>query len=92
MPSEAPNDQLLARIRERAATDLEFRNGMLTDPNRAIAKAFGVPIPDGLRIRAIERAADVDLLIVLPEFRGNRELTDDELDIVAGGDGDPPTW
>lgn len=81
----------------RATTDRSFRDQLLTDPRRAIQDGFGVQIPPTVRIRCIERDADVDALIVLPDFTAARaaagdELSDDELDTVAGGQGQSAGW
>jgi hypothetical protein len=76
----------LDAVVERAATDRAFRASLLTDPHAAIQQAFGVRIPADVRIKFIEKSADVDSLIVLPDLRGPAgELSDSDLESVAGG-------
>lgn len=90
--SPVPNhSRLITDILQKAATDPVFRARLLVEPAEAIRDAFGVHVPPGYRMKFIERGADTDALIVLPEPRGD-ELLDDELDDVAGGTGTEPTW
>lgn len=86
-PAPESQSKLLQDILQRAATDEEFRRRLLLEPVAAIRDAFGVQVPPGYRIRFIERDPDVDALIVLPDLQGGDELSDDDLDIVAGGGG-----
>ena len=59
-------DPRLQEILERSATDLEFRQRLLTEPHRAVREAFGIEIPLSFRIRFIEKSPEDDALIVLP--------------------------
>lgn len=86
MPGRDHRD-LRAAILKRAASDLEFRQGLLADPRSAIESGFGVELPDGYRIRFVERDPDVDALVVLPDFEGSGGLSDKDLEAVAGGTG-----
>lgn len=94
---ESPHP-LLQQITARAVTDPDFRRKLLADPDRAVREAFGTPLPAGQRIRFIEKPADVDVLVVLPDPQSAGDaLDDDDLDAVAGGgDEDCPltnyTW
>jgi hypothetical protein len=70
----------------RAETDAEFRRQLLIEPRRIIYDTFGIRIPEQFRIRFIERSADVDALVVLPDLRtAAHELSDGELEHVTGG-------
>jgi hypothetical protein len=79
------------QVAERAARDAGFRSALLDDPARALRETLGITLPPDYRIRFVERPRDLDALVVLPDLRHERddELTDDELDEAAGGDG---TW
>jgi len=89
--SDPGNDRLLRDASLRAATDQVFRKRLLTQPEQAIYDAFGVRLPSSHRLRFIEKPADVDTLIVLPDLEnGQVELDDDQLDAAAGGEDDPP--
>lgn len=94
MSSPETRSQLLTDILSRAARDRAFRIQLLTEPAAAIHAGFGVQVPDGYRIKFIERGSDVDALIVLPDPEAGGELSDAELEEVAGGTiPEPnPTW
>lgn len=89
MPSSSSERAALDSVVARAATDRSFRDRLLAEPRAAIYDAFGIRIPDDFRIRFIERHADVDALIVLPDFqipdRSAAELSDRDLEQVTGG-------
>jgi hypothetical protein len=90
-PDEA-KARLLNSILERSAHDFHFRQQLLTQPSTAIRNAFGVQIPDGYRIKFIERDANLDSLVVLPSMKlPDGELSEDDLESVAGGT-DQPVW
>jgi hypothetical protein len=82
-----PNDErALDAVVSRAATDPKFRAALLTEPRQAIQQAFGVRVPDDVRVKFIERPPDVDALIVLPDVRrADGELADADLESVSGG-------
>ena len=78
------------QVAARAAHDEVFRRALLNDPARALRETLGITLPPGYRVRFVERPRDLDALVVLPDRAGGGdELTDDELDEAAGGDG---TW
>lgn len=72
-------------VMARAATDREFRRLLLVDPRRAIRNAFGVEPPLGLRLRFVEKDADVDLMLVLPDAIDDGEVTAEDLAAISGG-------
>lgn len=93
MPADN-RSQLLTDILSRAASDRTFRVALLNEPAGTIQTAFGVQVPHNYRLKFIERGTDVDSLIVLPDLVAAGELSDDELEEVAGGTTPepPPTW
>lgn len=79
-------DDLLQRVLALSVTDTAFRSRLLTDPEGAILDAFSVRVPGGYRVRFIEKPAELDALVVLPDPAAPEgELDDDDLDLVAGG-------
>lgn len=79
-------ERLLEAVTGRAKTDEVFRRRLLETPREAIHDAFGVRLPEGFRVRFVEKDPDVDLMVVLPGLREEEdELTEDELEAVAGG-------
>jgi hypothetical protein len=91
-------DQLLKAVLKRATVDRSFRQALLTDPHTAIEQTFGIKIPAQYRVRFVERAPDVDALIVLPDFDSRAaattddELSDEDLEQIAGGKNMERTW
>jgi hypothetical protein len=70
MPNENPKsrDAAIAEVIRRATVDRAFREWLLKEPHSALADVLGRPVPSHIRIRCIEKDADVDALIVLPHF------------------------
>jgi hypothetical protein len=81
-------EKLVEAVVHRAGSDRVFRQQLLADPAAAIHAAYGVTLPAGFRIRFVEKPADLDVLVVLPDASAEEELSDDDLEKVAGG-GDP---
>jgi hypothetical protein len=73
----------LDKVLERSTTDAEFRKLCLSDAHAAIEKASGQPLPREVRIRFTTEASE--MAVRLPDFRGSGELSDEELESVAGG-------
>jgi hypothetical protein len=83
---------MLNAILARAASDPSFRAGLLVEPKQTISQVFGVTIPPQFRLRFIEKDADLDALVVLPDLRiEGAELSERDLDVVNGG-GDVPLF
>ena len=86
-------EKLIEAVVHRAGSDRVFRQQLLADPAAAIQAAYGVTLPAGFRIRFIEKPAELDVLVVLPDTPAEEELTDDDLEKVAGGtDTNPGSW
>jgi hypothetical protein len=69
---------------KRAATDAAFRELALKNANAAVQEITGRPLPEGFRVRVLERAG-YDVTLVLPDPAETGELADEELEQVAGG-------
>lgn len=90
-------EHALNAVLARASSDWDFRQRLLVDPLQALKDAFGLVLPAPFRIRFVERDADLDALIVLPDFQGGEslnagELDPDDLETVNGGCGGPAPW
>lgn len=76
----------IALVIQRASTDRRFREQLLVEPRGAIKAAFGIVIPEFVKIKFIEKDRGIDALVVLPDFvSADGELSDDDLTSVAGG-------
>ena len=78
-------ERAMQALLARSATDLDFRQRLLTDAPAALAEFTGRPVPAGTNVVFIENKADAT--IVLPDpVRAEAELSEEELEAVAGGD------
>jgi hypothetical protein len=72
------------RIRERAASDSAFLARLKDDPRAALEAEFEIPIPADVQIHVHEETMR-DFHLVIPASQ--ESLTDEELELVAGGGG-----
>lgn len=88
--SEATGRQEIERrLIERSIQDDAFRQRLLADPKATVEQELGTRLPEGIRVVAVEETADT-LYLVLPSASpaaetGDRELSDLDLEVVAGG-------
>ena len=77
--------QVVEQIIKRAQTDSEFRQLCLDNPNAAAQEVSGREVPEGYNLRFVENQG-ADLTVVLPDLtEESAELSDRELELVAGG-------
>lgn len=81
MNQEVQNSQINS-ILAKCWTDESFKQRLLTDTDTAL-KAEGVEIPAGYTVRVLENTDKVINYILPPN--PNAELSDSELETVAGG-------
>lgn len=74
-------DNTLAKVIAKAWSDDGFHTRLLADPTATLA-AEGVDVPEGARVVVLENTDDVVHLVIPAK---PTELTDDQLDSVAGG-------
>lgn len=61
----------------------------MSDPRRAVESEFGVLLPGNVNVKVLEEKPN-EYFVVLPlnpEGRGDEELSDAQLEAVAGGEG-----
>ena len=71
-------------LKKKAMTDKNFRELILKNPNQAIAQVTKKEVPAGVKIKVIESDPAYHMTFVLPQMV-SADLSDDELDKVAGG-------
>lgn len=82
--------QALEALQEKASNDVAFRQLCLTDPNTAVERATGLEVPENFVLRFVENSG-ANLTIVLRDMSIEEdELSDDDLDLAAGGTGAIP--
>ena len=80
----------LTRVQARAAVDAGYRRRLLDAPQEAIEEVLGPAPAGGVRIGFVDKPADVDVLVVLPDAVSATEaLTLEELEALLSAP--PPT-
>lgn len=77
-------EQAYQQVVKKAVTDEEFRKELLADPNAAIGKVAGTPVPADFRIRIVEQDPAYQATFLLPPMLSG-DVSDDALEAVAGG-------
>jgi len=94
MPKEEKNmaewtekelEELLAKMTNKAMTDMEFRREVLADATAALEKLAGKPLPEGASLKCIERDPNYQSTFVLPDLIDEERLDEESLSKVAGG-------
>ena len=75
---------------QRSLEDEDFRQRLLDDPKGTMEQELGGRLPGSVEVRVVEESADT-IYLVLPSAsavgQGAGELSDQELEAVAGGVG-----
>ncbi len=76
-------------LMQRASTDPVLREMLRTDPRGTLQRELAISLPEGVQIDVLEETT-ARILLVLPAAQpalGAAQLSDDQLDRVAGGAG-----
>jgi hypothetical protein len=82
---EVTRGQLNEHIAGLAAKDPAFRAALLANPRGAMAQVLEGPLPESLTIRVVEDTPDTLHLVLPPAPAAGAELSDRQLERVAGG-------
>ena len=86
----ASRAEMERRLIDRSLQDEEFRQRLLAEPRAAIEQELESRLPESVEVRAVEETKDT-IYLVLPSaspLGQGGELSDQELEAVAGGEGD----
>ncbi len=73
---------------DRCWQDSNFKHELINDSSLALKKA-GVNLPDSIELHVLEESADVFYLIIPSQPIISEEMSENELESVAGGWGRP---
>jgi hypothetical protein len=73
------------QVLKKAQADAAFRKKLIADPRATVYDAVGLEIPKGLEIKVFENTADTIHLPIAAKPDPNAELSEAELEQVAGG-------
>ena len=86
MASREEHAKQIGQIIAKCWSDDVFKQKLMSDP-KSVLKEQGIEVPPGLEIKTVENTAKV-FHIVIPAKPTKNELSDEDLDKVAGGDED----
>jgi hypothetical protein len=77
---------LEAKLIDRAMKDAAFREELVRDPKAVFARELGISVPDSIHVQVLEESSTT-VYLVLPQAPASAgtELSDQELEAVAGG-------
>jgi hypothetical protein len=73
------------RLIERSLQDDVFRQQLLADPRAIIESEIGTQLPEDIQVRVVEETGDTIYLVLPSASPLGEELSDRELEGVAGG-------
>lgn len=90
---ETFHEQYIARrlerdeqVLDRALADPGFRKELIESPHASLSSLYGVTIPENADVQVFEETADSHYVVIPPDVsRMSEELTDEQLEAVAGG-------
>jgi hypothetical protein len=89
MSEAAGRQEMERRLVDRSLQDDAFRRRLLEDPRATVEQELGTRLPEDVQIRTVEETPDT-IYLVLPSSSPlggeGGELSDRELEAVAGGD------
>jgi hypothetical protein len=74
------------RVLDRALADPDFRANLVASPHKSLSELYGVSIPENADVRVLEESDDSHFVVIPPDMSSiSQELTDEQLEAVAGG-------
>jgi hypothetical protein len=77
--------QLMDKIVEQAESNPDYYNQLMKDPRALMSRQLGTAIPSNVNIKVIEETADTYYVVLPYKAKEGAELSDSDLEKVAGG-------
>jgi hypothetical protein len=81
--------QLWDKIVEQAQKNPKYYDLLMSDPRLLMEKQLGMSIPANVNIKVVEETPDTYYIVLPHTTREGAELSDSDLEKVAGGKGSP---
>jgi hypothetical protein len=93
MADQTAREAFEARLIEKAWKDDAFRRALVRDPRGAVERELGGKLPAGLQVKVLAETPDTFYLVLPanPDRAPAGQLTDQQLEAVAGGAWTDPT-
>lgn len=85
--SEVSKQEMVGLIYKFAAQNPEYRASLLSDPKGLLEKQMQQSLPASLNVKVVQETADTLYLIAPYVASAGDELSDEDLEKVAGGKG-----
>ncbi|HEY7126722.1 MAG TPA: NHLP leader peptide family RiPP precursor [Ktedonobacterales bacterium] len=79
------NSTIQQQVLARAIKDASFRQELLRNPKAVLAREFNFHVSDNMTIRVLEDSATLHTIVLPAQEAVTQELSDVELELVAGG-------
>lgn len=81
----ATRGELLDKIVEQAQTNPEYYDELMKDPRSLMERQLGTAIPQNINIKVLEETPDTYYIVLPYAAKEGAELSDADLEKVAGG-------
>ena len=88
MAETLTRDEIEEIVISNAAKHPEYREALLKDPKKVIETQLNNKLPDGLQVKVIQETGDTIFIRLPHKITEGSELSDSDLEQVAGGKDD----
>ena len=88
MSTEVTRGEINDIVAGFASENAEYRAAVKQDPKAVLSKQMGRELPEWLNVQVVEESADTIYLVIPHVAEEGEELSDSDLESVAGGKGD----
>ncbi len=85
--AEVTKQEMISLMYEFALNDPSYRESLKKNPKKVLEKQMGRDFPESLKVEAVQESADKLYLVVPYVPEAGDELSDSDLEQVAGGKG-----